>query len=389
MTDRPHATRPPSGRAQLRRRMPALASVGAVCVGLSACGRGGGAPAVITGVVTPQPIQVLAKLGDVGMSPGLFVYPRAIDHDASALWVIDKSARVQRIDPGSGRCLAIWTMPEFKNGKPCGLAVVPTGAEGGGTEDLLYIADTHYQRVMVYRPPHGMGEQPELIEQFGSFGRELGQFTYVTDVAVLMDASGRTPERIYVSEYGGNDRVSVFDGGPGHRPLFAFGHWGDGTDETADEVQFSRPQSLAIDAAKRELVVTDSCNHRVGRFTLDGKLVKWFGSAETAGDGPGRFRYPYGLHLMGDGTALVAEYGNNRVQRIDLENGDCLGLWGTTGRETGELAVPWSVTVLGDRVYVLDSGNNRVLGFAAPAKRAPARGAATAAGVATPSGGNG
>jgi len=69
---------------------------------------------------------------------------------------------------------------------------------------------------------------------------------------------------------------------------------------------------------------------------------------------------------MGDGSALVAEFGGNRIQRIDLRDGRCLGLWGKPGRGKGEIATPWGVTVLGDRVYILDSGNNRVLAFKRP-----------------------
>lgn len=297
------------------------------------------------------PLEVLATLGEVGLSPGQFAYPRAIDSDGRDLWVIDKAARVQRVEPATGDCLAGWTMPDSELGKPTGVTVGPDG--------LIYIPDTHYHRVMVYRPPTGADAPPELVGRFGEYGSGPGQFIYPTDVAISTGSAGEI-NRIYVAEYGGNDRVQVFDGS--FRFLFAFGTIGRGDDPAA--VEFSRPQSLAIigDA----LIVADACNHRLGRFTLDGSLVGWIGSPETAGDAPGRFSYPYGLCALADGTLLVSEFGNNRVQRIDPATGRSLAVYGRAGRGEGELAGPWGITVIGDRAYALDSGNNRVLAFPSP-----------------------
>jgi DNA-binding beta-propeller fold protein YncE len=116
-------------------------------------------------------------------------------------------------------------------------------------------------------------------------------------------------------------------------------------------------------------VVTDACNHRIGRFTLDGVLIGWIGSPLAMGDGPGQFRFPYGLASLGDGTVMVSEYGGNRVQRIDLASGQGLGTWGHTGRGDGELAAPWAVAVVGREAFVVDSGNNRVIEFATPRRK--------------------
>jgi len=171
-------------------------------------------------------------------------------------------------------------------------------------------------------------------------------------------------DRIYVSEYGGNDRIQAFDGSG--RFLFAFGRMGSASGP--DPVEFNRPQSIEIDLSSGELVVTDACNNRVGRFTLDGKLIAWMGG--WPGGELGQFRYPYGLCLLGDGTALVSEFVNDRVQRIDLKTGKGLAAYGRGGTGPGELATPWAVTVLDGRAYVLDSGHDRILAFPAPRKRA-------------------
>jgi iron(III) transport system ATP-binding protein len=307
------------------------------------------------------PIRILGIIGEVGQSPGQFIYPRAIDSDGSSLWVVDKSARVQRLDPGTGDPLCGWQMPDSELGKPVGVTIAP-GSDG---RSCVYVPDTHYHRVLVYRAPSSMGEEPELLKQIGSFGEGPGQFIYPTDVAVLTGPDGR-PERIFVAEYGGHDRVNAFD--RDWNFLFSFGSMGDSADP--GNIQFDRPQAIEIDTAAREVVVVDSSNHRLGRFTLDGKLVAWIGSPQTAGTELGQFRYPYGLCLLDGRTALVAEFGNNRVQLVDLATGAGLAGFGQGGRDEGSLVTPWGITVLGDMAYVLDSGNNRVQAFAAPRARA-------------------
>lgn len=301
-------------------------------------------------------------LCEAGAFPGQFSYPRAIDADGAHLWVVDKAARVQQIDPTTGRAGVWWRMPDFDLGKPTGLTVAPAARADGSLVEALYVADTHYHRVMVYAIPESMPDapkeiEPEVLAEFGSFGEEPGQFIYPTDVAVLMSDDGACIERIYVSEYGGNDRISVFDAE--HRFLFAIGHPGEGQDPAAAE--FARPQSIAIDTHRRELLVTDACNHRLGRFTLDGELLGWIGAPTPAPDAAVRFDFPYGLVLLADSTVLVTEFGGSRVQQIDPARGVSLRAFGHAGRGEHEVATPWASAVIGRETYLLDSGNNRIL----------------------------
>lgn len=340
------------------------ALVPVVIAGLGGCSTRDEAP----GVGGDAP--VVCEFGGRGMSPGRLAQPRAIDADDRSVWVIDKSARVQRLEPATGGVLASWTMPDYALGKPTGvtIAVGPRAGLNGEPEPAVYIPDTHYHRVVVYAvPPVGVQSDgaapPELLASFGSYGAGPGQFIYPTDVAVLPAADGRV-ERVYVSEYGGNDRVSVFDAA--YRFLFSFGV-SRGTDAALaagpDAVEFDRPQSIALDAGRKRLIVADACDHRLGVFDLDGRLVRWIGSRETGGREPGRFNYPYGLALCPDGTVLVAEFGNHRVQRIDVESGASLGVFGAMGRGHGQVLNPWGVALIGPTAYVLDTGNSRVLGL--------------------------
>jgi len=304
------------------------------------------------------PISTIDTLGQTGTQPGQFFYPRAIDAAADSLWIIDKTARVQRLDPRTGDPIAGFRMPQFALGKPTGVTVAPFSDDEGLA---CYVPDTHYHRVAIYPLPEDqLGDDATPLATFGEYGTSDGQFIYPTDVAVLADDQARA-QRIYVTEYGGNDRVSVFD--PSGRFLFSFGEFGAPEDGA---VRFNRPQSIAIDPERREIIVADACNHRLGRFTIDGELIAWVGSP---GADLGQLNYPYGLCVLEGGRALVAEFGNNRVQQLDMQTGESLGLYGESGRGPGQLLSPWGITVLDGRAYALDSGNDRVLVFRAPGRR--------------------
>lgn len=305
--------------------------------------------------------------GEVGTSPGQFSKPRCIASDGEALWVIDMTARVQCLDPKTGKCERVFSMPESAQGRPTGVSVA-TVRKNGRDVRRLYVADTHYHRVRVYNIDDGFAygtapieNEPPLLAQFGSYGEQPGQFIFPTDVAVKTSAAGEV-ERIYVSEYGGNDRISVFS--PAYEFLFEFGNFGSG--ETAETVEFNRPQSVVVDGDV--LVINDACNHRVGRFTPDGKLLGWIGSPEAAGTESG-FNYPYGLAAIGDGTVLVAEWGGNRVTRLDARTGEIIGRYGQVGRGPGQVTTPWATEWVKGEAFVLDTGNNRVVGFLMPRRR--------------------
>jgi len=268
----------------------------------------------------------LLVFGRTGMGPGEFSYPRAAVAAGGEFYVVDKAARIQRFT-ADGQFVCEWEMPSKSAGKPTGL--------GAGPDGRIYVADTHYSRVLIF------DQRGERLGEFGSFGQGPGQFGLPTDV--VADREGC----LYVSEYGLSDRVSKFS--PQFEFLFSIG----GPDGA---VQFRRPQGLLLDE-NDGLWVSDSCHHRICQFDSAGRLVRTFG---CSGSAAGELRFPYGMDWLSDGTLVVAEYGNNRVQRFDRE-GRSLGTWGRAGRGPGELAYPWAVVVLPqDRVVVIDSGNNRV-----------------------------
>jgi len=278
---------------------------------------------------TASDVEVIGSFGSTGSGPGEFQYPRAIDRAPDGtLFVVDKTGRIQRLSP-TGRFLGAWRMPQVENGKPTGLSVGPDGA--------LYVADTHYHRVVVFSPAG------RIVRRFGRFGTADGCFIYPTDVAFGPDG------RIFVSEYGGNDRVSAFSAGGEF--LFSFGTPGSGPGRLA------RPSALCADPSRGRLYVADACNHRIGVYDFDGALRGYIGSVGTAA---GRLRYPYDLALLADGTLVVCEYGNNRLQLFSPD-GESIATYGSAGRRLGRLAYPWGLAVDGACVaWVVDAGNNRV-----------------------------
>jgi len=270
---------------------------------------------------------------ETGTGPDQVVYPRGITYSPAddTFFVVDRMARVQHLDR-SGKFIAEWRMPNWQLGKPVGISAGPDG--------LVYVPDTHYHRVAVYDP-----KTCKQVREWGSLGYGPGQFVFPTDIA--FDDKGH----VFVSEYGDNDRITVFD--PDGKFLYQIGKFGQGPGE------FSRPQSMVIDGDT--IYVTDACNHRICVFKTDGTFVRNMG---RSGSAPGEFRFPYGLDQDREGNLIVCEFGNNRLQKIDKVTGKALAVWGAAGREPGELAYPWGVAVdKRNRVVAVDAGNNRLQVF--------------------------
>ncbi len=279
--------------------VPAVLLVTCLPAAISGCNSAEGSGAA-------QKPHVIACIGRTGKGQGEFIYPRGISLAADgSMWVADRTGRVQHLT-AEGRYINEICTPETTAGYPVGVKVSPDGD--------IYIADTHYHRVLAY---HSNGQ---FVRQIGSAGEGPGQFIFPTDVAIAPDG------RIYVSEYSGSgggegsDRISVFS--PSGEFLFSFGRRGEGPG------QFSRPAALAIDAKRNLLYVADEVNHRVVVCDLEGRRLSEFGKL---GQQPGELRYPSGVAVLPDGTIVVVEKGNNRIQFFDPQ-GKSLRILGQGGR---------------------------------------------------------
>ncbi len=277
--------------------------------------------------------------GRRGMSDGRFLKPRAItiDHQ-DHLYIVDTTGRIQVFD-AEGSLLRSWSTPQTANGRPTGMATKATAGKDGTPR--LFVADTHYYRMLVYTLDGKL--IPE--EQIGGVaGHSPGEFAFVTDA--VCDDDGF----FYIGEYGDSDRIQKFSSDGDF-----VSQWG-GTGHTSGK--FVRPQSLVVD--KKTLYVVDAGNHRIQRFDVSEDQPRLIDIWGKEGNQNGQFYYPYDLALASDGTVLVCEYGNQRLQRFD-HAGKWIASWGGPGFEPGQLYQPWGLTIDShDRVHILDSNNHRV-----------------------------
>lgn len=370
---------PSTMSSRAARRNLALFWLGALLIGLPSCDRASSSE--------PAPISPGTSLGAPGTGPGRYSKPRAIDTDGTNLFVIDRSGRVQVIAPDDGRCLAWFTLPETKSGFPTGLTIAPSPENDG--KPALWIPETHAQRVTVYAMPElndaaGMlpAVNPRVLAQFGSYGNGPGQFIFPAGVEVMIKPDGKTIDRVFVSEFGGNDRISTFTPSSTSPTTFTFvSSFGSEGAPSETAITFQRPQTVHLLPSRvstpgvtQTLIVIDSINHRLGHFNLDGSLIRWIGA-------PDQFNHPRGITLLppaanGTQAALVVEFGRNRVQAIDLTSGNTLGTWGRAGRGTGELAEPWALAVINGEAFIADALNHRIVRMDLPSSLTPRRAAA-------------
>jgi ABC-type Fe3+ transport system permease subunit/DNA-binding beta-propeller fold protein YncE len=333
--------------------------------------------------IVRRPLEVTRALEGVGRGKGQFNGPRVLATDVVTgdIYVIDKDARVQRF-ARDGTHICEWRMPKKDRGKPVGATVAPDGS--------LVVADTHEHRIVAYSP------EGEIRWMLGEYGREHGQFIYPTDIVFAPDG------RMFIAEYGGNDRIQVFD--RDRRFLYAFGTSGSGP------VEFLRPQAMALDAERDELYIVDAGNHRVQVVTTDGEFRREIGGT---GREAGKLAYPFGIVLLIDGVPVtsqtlaaaaetsaaevraagvteaaaansavassaedehpreivVVEHSNHRVQRLDARTGEVRGVAGGIGRESGRLKYPWALDAMGvgpdgrALLALCDQGNSRIVVF--------------------------
>jgi len=130
--------------------------------------------------------------------------------------------------------------------------------------------------------------------------------------------------------------------------------WADANQHGRAVDSFLEGPSFDLDGT---LYVTDSRNHRVQKFTLDGKYIGTFGSF---GSEPGQLNMPWGITLDKDGLVLVADWRNDRIQAF-TPDGEWQASFGSSGTGIGEFNRPNGVAVDKDGlIYVLDWLNDRV-----------------------------
>jgi predicted membrane-bound mannosyltransferase/DNA-binding beta-propeller fold protein YncE len=143
--------------------------------------------------------------------------------------------------------------------------------------------------------------------------------------------------------------------------LHEWGSFADGVSAPAGPGTFNEPWGIAI-GRDGSVFVTDTWNHRVQKFTRDGRFVTtWgvFGQGET----PDSFYGPRGLAVDERGRVYVTDTGNKRIVVFDA-SGNFITQFGSAGFQPGQFDEPVGIAI--DRngfVYVVDTWNQRVQVF--------------------------
>lgn len=144
-------------------------------------------------------------------------------------------------------------------------------------------------------------------------------------------------------------------------PLHSWGTYADGVGTPIGEGTFNEPWGIAV-GPDGSVYVADTWNHRIEKFTADGRFITTWGSFGQ-GEAPDSFYGPRGLAVDAEGRVYVTDTGNKRIVIFDAD-GNYITEFGSAGFEPGQFDEPTSVAI--DRngtVYVADTWNQRIQTF--------------------------
>ena len=285
-----------------------------------------------------------------------FNSPYGVDVANGKLYVVDSyNQRVQVYGSLSGTPTYLDTIgsgsPVTDNtgfDEPAGVAV----ANG-----KLYVLDTLNHRVQIYTNLSGTPTYLDTIGT-GSSVRHPANTGFNSPYGVTV-ANGK----LYVADYD-NHRVQIYTNLSGTPTYLNTIGTGSRVNHPAN-TGFNNPYGVTV--ADSKLYVADYDNHRVQVYTnlLSGMPTyeNTIGTGSAVTDDTG-FSGPYGV-TVANGKLYVADSGNHRVQIYTNLSGTptYLNTIGTTGmiqtNNTG-FNQPYEVAVDGDKLYVVDSLNNRI-----------------------------
>ncbi|PKL77286.1 MAG: hypothetical protein CVV27_05980, partial [Candidatus Melainabacteria bacterium HGW-Melainabacteria-1] len=234
------------------------------------------------------------------------------------------------------------------------------GAVAVSREGILYIADTNNHRIRKLWPDGsvstwvGTGEAgfDDGNAAVARFNRPQGLAWGRDGYLYVADTDNHRIRKI--SPHG---IVSTLAGGPAG---FADGY--------ASQAAFNFPIGLGF-ASDGHLLVADTFNHRIRSVSMTGQVSTLAGSGDAAfADGPAleaRLNAPRALAIDPKGRVYIADTGNHRIRVLYQGRLETLVGTGHAGFADGNPAVgqfnqPKGLILQGQRLWVADSGNQRI-----------------------------
>jgi len=181
---------------------------------------------------------------------------------------------------------------------------------------------------------------------FGSGGVEPGQLSQPRNMA-------RGPDGLLYVADSGNHRVQVFD--ENGQYVRGWGNFG------SQSGQFNEPWDLAVNESF--VYVADTWNHRIQKFTLDGTFITEIGESGSPTGGQvagGLFFGPRDIELLEDGSILVTDTGNHRLQLFG-PNDNFIQAIGSQGNLLGQFFEPVGIGLANNgQIFIADTWNGRI-----------------------------
>lgn len=206
----------------------------------------------------------------------------------------------------------------------------PMGIASNGA-GKVYISDPNAQRVMVY---------DFNVNKVHVFGDKDLEGILKEPIGIAVDDSGK----IYIGD-STNKKVYVFD--KDEKMINRI-------DLTGDT---KRPIGIAIDNVRKRLIVADPVVHNLEVYDLNGKHIR---SVGKIGSQPGELFGPTWVSTLNDGTIVVSEFRNCRIQLFDAD-GKSVRVFGRRGDNPGELQMPKGIAVDSENhIYSVDGKANTI-----------------------------
>ncbi len=206
---------------------------------------------------------------------------------------------------------------------------------------------------------------PATLTQFDTNGKALRSLKALgaKPAALEVDEAGN----VYVALSGANQVWKFKPTANSFVPDGSFGNGGfignkDGTAGIASN-QFNAPSGLALTPYGQLIVVSDSGNNRLLRFTTSGQGRGWIGGDNTNWV---KFSEPKGIAFDEFGHLFTVDSGSNRVAVTavsDMGSDDDVLEFGASGRlgpSPGEFNAPTHLSLSERGLCVADTGNNRI-----------------------------